>query len=79
MTVSEKKTETILLWAPNQAPQTSPLLIEAAGERYRQTMQFLVPRVGLVVASADIMPEVTRRIRLAWACYSRLKRELYNT
>ena len=43
LTVSEKKTETMLLRTPNQAPQTSPLVIEAAGQRYRQTMQFFVP------------------------------------
>ena len=33
---------------------------------------------GLVDASADIMPEIKRRVRLAWACYSRFKRELYD-
>ena len=27
---------------------------------------------------ADIMPEIKRRVRLAWACYSRFKRELYD-
>ena len=33
---------------------------------------------GLVDASADIIPEIKRRVRLAWACYSRFKRELYD-
>ena len=33
---------------------------------------------SLVVESADIMPEITQRIRLAWACYNRFKRELYD-
>ena len=75
LTVSEKKTETILLRTPDQAPCTSPLIIEAAGQRYRQTTQFLG---GLTDASADIMPEIKRRVRLAWACYSRFKRELYD-
>ena len=42
-----------------------------------QTMQFLYLG-GLVDASADIVPEVKRRIRLAWACYNRFKRELYD-
>ena len=59
---------------PNQAPQTSPLVIEAAGQRCRQTIHFLYLG-GVVVASADIMPEITRRIRLAWACDNRFKRE----
>ena len=40
-------------------------------------MQFLYMG-GLVDASADITPEVKRRIRLAWACYNRFKRELYD-
>ena len=39
-------------------------------------MQFLYLG-GLVVACADIMTEITRRIRLAWACYNRFKQELY--
>ena len=25
------------------------------------------------------MPEIKRRVRLAWACYSRFNRELYDT
>ena len=77
LAVSEMKRETMFLRTPNLAPWTSPLVIEAAGQRYRHTMQFLY-QGGLVVASADIMLEITRRIRLAWACYNRVKRELYD-
>ena len=77
LTVSEKKTETMLLRTPNQEIRTSPLVVDAAGQRYMQTMQFLY-LAGLVDASADIMPEMKRRIRLAWACYNRFKRELYD-
>ena len=77
LTVSEKKTETTLLPTPNQALRTSPLVVEAAGQRYMQTMQFL-HLDGVVDASADIMPEIKRRIRLAWACYNRFKLELYD-
>ena len=62
---------------PNQEIPTSPLVVEAAGKRYVQTMEFLYLG-GLVDARADIMPEMKRRIRLAWACYNRFKRELYN-
>ena len=40
-------------------------------------MQFLYLG-GLIDASADIMPEIKWRVRLAWACYSRFKRELYD-
>ena len=35
ITVSEIKTETMLLQTLNQALRTSPLAIEAAGQRYR--------------------------------------------
>ena len=41
------------------------------------TMRFLCLR-DLVDAYADIMPEVKRRVRPAWACYNRFKRELYD-
>ena len=33
---------------------------------------------GLVDESADTIPEIKRWVRLAWACYSRSKRELYD-
>ena len=59
LTVSEK-TETMLLRTPDQASCTSPLVIEAAGRRYRQTTQFLYLG-GLIDASADIMHEIKRR------------------
>ena len=78
LTVSETKTMTILLPTPNRTPQTSPLVIEAARQIYRQAFYFLYLG-GLVVANAEIMPEITRRVRLAWACNNRFKRELYDT
>ena len=43
VTVS-KKTETTLLRTPNQTPLTSPLVIEAAGQRYKQTTVFVPGR-----------------------------------
>ena len=77
LTVSAKKTETMLLWTPDQAPRTSPLVIEATGKRYRQATQFL-QLGGLVNASADITPETRRRVQLTWACYKWFKRELHD-
>ena len=77
LAVSEKKTETMLLPTLDQALRTSLLVIEAADQRYRQTTQF-VYLGSLVDASADVMPEIRRRIRLTWACCSRFKRELYD-
>ena len=67
----------MLLRTPDQAPCTSPLVIEAAGQRNRQTTLFLYLG-GLIDASADLMPEIKPRVRLAWACYSRFKREPYD-
>ena len=70
LTASEKNSETMLLRTPDQTACTSPLVVEAAGQRCRQTTQFLY--LGrLIDAIADIMPEVKRRVRLAWACYRR--------
>ena len=40
LTVSDEKTETMLLRTADQAPRTAPLVIDAAGQRYRQTTQF---------------------------------------
>ena len=77
LTVSENKTETILLWAPDQALQTSPLVVEAAGQRYKQATQ-LIYLGGPLNTSADIMPEIKLRIRLARGCYKRFQREVYD-
>ena len=67
----------MLLRTPYQAPYASPLVIKAAGQRYGQTTQFL-HLGGLVHAIADIMPEIKRWVRLAWACYSRFEREMHD-
>ena len=52
LTVSEKKTEAMLLRTLNQTPLTSPLVIEAAGQ-YKQTVQFWYLG-GLISETADI-------------------------
>ena len=77
LTVSEKKTETMMVRTPNQAPLPSPLVVEAAGQKYKQTSQF-VYLGGAVNECADITPEIERRIRLAWGCLRRYSRELYD-
>lgn len=58
----EKKTD--------QAPRTSPFVIEATYKMYRQVVQ--------VVYLVAVMPGIKRRMRLAWASYTRFKRELYD-
>ena len=57
----------------------TPLVVEGAGQTYTQTMQLLYLGLGgLIDANADIIPEIKRRIPLAWACYDRFTRELYD-
>ena len=51
-TLSEKKKKTMLLRALNQVLPTSPLAVEAAGQRYIQAMLFLYLG-GLIDANAD--------------------------
>ena len=77
LTVSERKTETMSLRTPGQMFLAPPLVIEAAGQRYRQTNQFLY-HGGDIHESADLSFEIERRIRLMWACFKRFGPELYD-
>jgi hypothetical protein len=77
LTVSERKTETMLLRTPGQTSLAPPLVIEAAGQRYRQTNQFLYLG-GVIHENADLSFEIERRIRLMWACFKRFGPELYD-
>ena len=72
LTVSEKKTETLLMWAPEKAQQpgetpTSPLPvleIAAAGQKYHQVHQF-VYLGGLIAKDADITRDNNHRTKIA--------------
>ena len=68
----------MLLRTQNQAPWTSPLVIEAACQRFRRATQKWYLG-GHVNAGAKIMPGIKRRFRLAWECYKQVKRDLYDT
>ena len=63
LTVSENKTETMLLRTPDQTSPAPPLVIEAAGQRYRQMTQFLYLG-GMIRESAGFSLEIERRICL---------------
>ena len=53
LTVSETKTEMMLLRTPGQTSLALPIAIEAAGQRYRQKNQFL--SLGCIIyESADL-------------------------
>ena len=73
--VSEKKTETILMQAPEKQPKKGgspppPLVIEAAGQKYAQTTQFRYLG-GLVNEDGELTQEINHRSRAAWACIRR--------
>ena len=75
-TISEKKAETILLRTPSQTTLAPPLVIEAAGLRYKQAAQFLY--LGGNIHGNDYFSlKIDRRIRLMQACPNRFGPELY--
>ena len=77
LTVLERKTETMLLRTPGQTSLAPPLVIEGAGQRYRQTNQ-LYYLGGVIRESAGLSFEIERRIRLMWACFKRIGPEFYD-
>ena len=76
LTVSEEKTEAMHLWShPHTASNT--LRIEAAGQRYKQTTEF-VYRGSAIGVSADLDIEIKRRIGAAWASVRKYSSQLYD-
>ena len=83
--VSEKKTETPLMRAPEKAQQsretpTPPLPaleIAAAGQKYHQVHQF-VYLGGLITEDADITRDISRRTKIAWGCLRKFTTELFD-
>ena len=63
LTVLERKTEKMLLRTPDQTSLAPPLVVDAAGQRYRQTNQ-LLNTGGVIHESADLSFEIERQIRL---------------
>ena len=75
--ISGNKTKRVLLQTPGQTTLASPPVIEAAGQRYRQTAQLLY--LGNIInENADLSIEIDRRIRLMRACLKRFGLELYD-
>ena len=69
LTVSEKKTETLLMRAPEKQPKKGgspppPLVIEAAGQKYAQTAQ-LRYLGGLVNEVGELTQKINHRSRAA--------------
>ena len=76
LTVSEKKTEAMHLWS-HPHTTSNALRIEAAGQRYKQTTEF-VYLGGAISESADLDIEVKRRIGAAWASVRKYSSQLYD-
>ncbi|CAB1097367.1 unnamed protein product [Ectocarpus sp. CCAP 1310/34] len=81
LTVSEKKTETLLMRKgqadTSQPAPPPPLTIEAAGQKYAQKTEFRYLG-GLVNEHGDLTRENNYRSRGAWACLRRYGRELFD-
>ena len=84
LTVSEKKTETLLMRAPEKAQQpgetsTPPLPaleIAAAGQKYHQVVFVYLGR--LITEDADITRDINRRTKIAWGCFRKFSTELFD-
>ena len=77
LTVSEAKTETMCLRAKGMPESTATFSVEAAGQVYNQTNEF-VYLGGNINHNADLSTEVDRRIRNAWCSFRKYTIELYD-
>ena len=77
LTVSEAKTEIMCLRAKGMAGFTATSSVEAAGQVYNQTDEF-VYLGGNVNHNADLSIEVNRRIRNAWCSFRKYTLKLYH-
>ena len=77
ITVSEAKTEIMCLRAKGMPESTATFSVEAAGQVYNQTNEF-VYLGGDVNQNADLSIEVDRRVRNAWCSFRKYTLELYN-
>ena len=68
LTVSEAKTEIMRLCAKEMPESTAIFSVEAAGQVYNQTNEF-VHLEGNVNQNADLPIEIDRRIRNAWRSF----------
>ena len=75
LTVSETKAEIICLPAKGMPESTATFSVEAAGQVYNQTNEF-VNLGGNVNHNADLSIEVDRRIRNAWCSFRKYTLEL---
>ena len=77
LTVSEAKTEIMCLRAKGMPESTATFSVEAAGQVYNQTNEF-VYLGGNINHNADLSIEVDRRMRNAWCSLRKYALELYD-
>ena len=77
LTVSEVKTEIMCLRAKGMPESTATFSVEAAGQVYNQTNEF-VYLWGNVNQNDDLSIEVDRRVRDAWCSFRKYTLELYD-
>ena len=77
LTVSEAKTEILCLRAKGMPKSTATFSVEAAGQVYNQTNEF-VYLGGNVNQNADLSIEVDRRKRNSWCSFRKYTLELYD-
>ena len=77
LTVSETKTEIMCLRAKGMPESTATFSVEAAGQVYNQTNEFVYLR-GNVNHNVDLSIEVDRRVRNAWCSFQKYTLELYD-
>ena len=77
LTVTEAKTEIMCLRAKGMPDSTATFSVEAAGQVYNQTNEF-VYLGGNVNHNSDLSTEVDRRIRNAWCSFRKYALELYD-
>ena len=77
LTVSKVKTEIMSLRAKGMPESTATFSVEAAGQGYNQTNEFLYLGVN-VNHNVDLSIEVDRRIRNAWCSFRKYTLELYD-
>ena len=76
LTVSEAKTEIMCLRTTGMPESTVTFSVEAAGQVYNQTNEFVYPG-GNVNHNVDLSIEVDRRVRNAWCSFRKYTLELY--
>ena len=76
LTISEAKTDIVCLRAKGMPESTAIFSVEAAGQMYNQTNEFVYLEQN-VNHDADLSIEVDRRIRNAWCSFRKYTLELY--